>query len=264
MKATNIKLANLNMELEYFGYKTTKNYLNGNKAYNECKNILWNITDKCSYINSKEIKKQKEIRISNLKNNVKEKSAILLEGVDLTTKYMSKIAFKIYTYCDYSVLERKAKNINIFDIPVKYSNFSFTTYYATKFFGEICPILVKHILVDSVNKCNDFLLEKDYIHELGHVLTQRKRETINNYLHKEFVPISLELLYSYINSGENGLNEAMASRLDITHSMMVNGYTSRDDATINNSYLISTLLSFQMLEKYMEFEKNKKKKYKIG
>ena len=246
--------------LEQFGYKTYNNYLTGNKAYNECKNMLWNITDKCSYSKGEEMANEKKIKISSLKEDVKRKSAILLKNVDLAAKYMNVIAFQIYANYDYSILEGKAKTINIFDIPVKYDSFSKVIYYAgVDTNSMIFPaIIVRKILLKSFYKYSSFILERNYIYELGHILNLRKKGTTDNYLHKEFVPISLALLYSYINSGGSELNKAVAERLNLTHSMMVEGYTSRDEATVNNSYLISSLLSFQMLEKYMEFGSKQK------
>ena len=237
--------------IKYLGYTTAKMYLSNNKNYFECRNMLYNNRNVQHYNYNEDNKK---IKISKLKKIVK--SNILLEGVNKTASYINTKKFNDYLNSKHNNLDSKVKNINIFNIPTEYGICSHTSFNVTV--NKTKPISVKKIYLENSLQHNNFLLENYYIHELGHILMLRNKGSVFNYLHHEFIPISLELLYSYINNSEDGLNLIMANRLENTSQLITCNYSSYEEYVRNNSYILSSLLSFQLLEKYLDFNTNQK------
>ena len=191
----------LDKKLKFFGYQTAEPYFRGNKNYWDCVNLLReNIS--LSHPSFENNLSKMPIRLNKLKKNVKNKSDILLKNVDLTVKYMSTRNFDRNIHLDYEELDKLAKRISVFEIPTKYENRS--CYRCITSDIKKTPILFNEIWLNSFHSHNNYALEKDYIHELGHTLINRFASSTYNYLHGEFIPISMELLYSYLNMGENG------------------------------------------------------------
>lgn len=242
-----------NDKLKYIGYKTAKMYLSNNKNYFDCKNLLYNNRN-IQYSNYDHYKDKRKVKLSKLKKDVKSKSGILLDGVDKTVSYISIKKFNHYLNSEYENLDYKIKNINIFNIPIEYDDRSCTYF---KFsFNNTTPILINKICLENCSQYYNFLLESRYIHELGHVLMLKNKGSVSNYLHHEVIPISLELLYSYIHNDKEELNLVIKSRLYDTCSLNTYSYSSYEEYVKNNSYLVSSLLSFQLLEKYLDFNPN--------
>lgn len=234
--------------VNYFGFESCDNYLCDNKAYNQCREILCDTT-----INLKALQENtKKVRISKLKKEVYHKSYFLLENVDLSVNCMNFNDFKVYIKNrDISLLEKKKKSIDVFKVPVSYDDANLTNYLIDVEMKSM-PILAESI---SLNRCiqkNNLVLQSSYIHEIGHLLIQRKKKTIKNYVHMEFIPIMLELLYFYFNDEEEVLSANIIERLFHFQKSLSIDYIS------SHLYDISALLAFQTIEKYIDFNNQQK------
>ena len=100
---------------------------------------------------------------------------------------------------------------------------------------------------------NDHIGTTVLVHEMTHALVDRNKGIINNMLNNEVLSIYMELVAAYeIDSSGNLLNIAKTLRLqnlknDILHKNInnYNGYLNEGD-----DYIISTLLAFDLFEKY--------------
>lgn len=234
--------------LNLFGIESSDNYLIYNEAYNKCSNILYNADVLKPVLEEKD----RKFSISCFKKNVDNKSSIILEDVNLLVSYMRLDKFKKYKD-NVSLLSKKKKQISVFDIPLKFGTRNITSYFS---YGDLqsLPIIIESITLNRDDVRDDIITECKYIHEIGHALSQRKKKTLKNYLHFEFVPITLEFLYAYMNGGENVISEYVKCRI----TSFKNGLSPIPD-TIDHMYNVSQLLAFQTIEKYIDFNNWQKK-----
>ena len=220
--------------------ESCNNYLCDNETYNKCSNILYN----ADVVDSILQYKNKRPSLSGLKKKVYNKSSIILGDVDLMVNYMNFKEFRLYKD-NISLIEEKKKSISAFDIPTKLDMRTVTAFYT---YGDLksLPVIIESIYLNNNKFGDNIIAECNYIHEIGHALSQRKKKTVRNYMHCEFIPITLELLYAYINGGDHTISEYVIERISSFKK-------DPDPSIIKDCYNISQLLGFQAIEKYIDF-----------
>lgn len=239
---------------EFFGYESYQNYLCGNKAYEKCMNMILSLPeldiDESSFSHNKQPIKIQEM-------NVRNKSHKLFHDVDLNTFYMDLDTYTFYEKQGIDVLQEalntKVDYRSIFDIPIGFDSVAHIEYPINSLL-PYAPIVVSNIYLNYRN----VFFEDDYIHELGHALVERKRGGKGHFVHSEFIPSFLSLLYLYENYYEDILNSRILDWLKEYYIRII--FPSSINKIIGGDpHLISGILSFEALEQYIESSSIQKK-----
>lgn len=234
--------------LKMLGVTSLDNYFADMPNFKNCKDLIFETSwEKYKAETSKTTTRK-------LKELVMKKSQFIFNSVNLDVRYMD-INLYLFIHCFYNEkiinksIDKKLKMVNIFKVPVTITKEEGYI----KFLENESGNIISKIIV-----CRD-LPESAYIHELGHGLLVRNKGIINNYFHQEFVPIVLEILYMYHNYKDEGLYVALLCRLNDLQEII--GMSLSDINTkIRDGYIVSGLLAFYYVEKYIESsveEKNK-------
>lgn len=235
--------------MDYHGFQECDNYLENNATYNSCLEMIKNMkTITLPY--------SKKIKIKEIIKETKNNSEFILDDVDQNIIYMNnkKYSKHFSIYNNDQIIKKYSKIKNIFDVSVKHGEKSSVIYNDCIEEDPFIPVTVNNIFLSRWSS------DVDYFHELGHLLIGRNRGIVENYLHNEFVPIFMELLYSCNKDQNLLLEKTIATRIDnMKYSLDCN--ISRNDSLteINrDKYLISGLFAFYAFNQYQNFNLKQK------
>lgn len=101
--------------------------------------------------------------------------------------------------------------------------------------------------------CNKFFpekyLEPSLMHEYGHVFIYCHPGSLRNYIHKEYISMVLELLYSLLN--EEDIFKETLIRLLYDLKKSIEKLHKQQGGEDSPSYIVSTLEAFQTIDKYL-------------
>lgn len=234
--------------MDYHGFQEKKNYLEDNCTYNNCLKMVKS-TDIIM------LPYRKKAKIKKIVNEVREHSEFIFDDIDQDVIWMSNRKYKKHfsTYDNDLIIKKYSKVKNIFDVPVKAGSKSCVIYNNHISDDPFIPITINNIFLSR------FSTDVDYLHEISHILVGRNRGIVENYLHNEFVPIFLELLYSNNKDKKLLLEETMASRINnMKNSLEYNFPRDSYLATKRDKYLISGLFAFNAFNQYQNFNVEQK------
>lgn len=179
----------------------------------------------------------KDIPVSDI---VKNKSNIIFNNVDLNIKLLSD-----------GGLENDSDK-TIFDIPIipwrmRYID---TINVSFEFPTSEDILYIKRILC-SYSFSKNFL-EASLMHEYGHVLIYKNPGTLKNYIHNEYIPIVLELLYHLINNEFDIFKEVLKHRLIFLKTNILKLNTQLSNESESPAYVQSTLEALLTISKYLD------------
>lgn len=187
-----------------------------------------------------------KMSIRKVKKTVILNSKLIFNNVNLEIPYLSEKDFLIYMWHGASRVKSAIREKNVFKIPLYYEEFATCHRLGTRLFNDsILPVLVDKLNITKIYP------ESTYVHELTHALVLRNKSSIENYLHDEVPAILLELIYTYINYGEEGLKKIQLYRLqNLNTAFKCSLPLNYSDVSIERlKYFHSSVLAFALFEK---------------
>lgn len=232
------------MQMRVFKHKTYENYAIENPQYIEALETIKNLK-----IHSRTNIVQKT-RIYKLKRDVFKKSKVIFEGVDLMVNYMDENTYGICCWKtdvrEYLLKYKKVKSV--FKIPV-----------GKDFYGRLCMYANEDTVIPPINEkiiVSVYNPESSYVHEICHALIDRNVGNVENYLHSEFMPNLIQLLYCYLNHEDSMLKLTLQIILEsLNNAYRHFGLT--DSSIDRDKYSISALLAWDMFEKFVASDNGK-------